>query len=273
MSEFRYERDDDGIVTVTMDVDWSLDGKLTEAVARLEREGVSGVVIALKGGGAGKEESVTGLPTGTVAERQVVFDRLSSFKETLRRLESLGKPVVAVIDGAALGRGYEVCLAAHYRIALNGAGAEIGLPQVVQGLIPGAGGTVRLVRLLGLEKALPLLMEGVQLTPEKALEAGLVDELATDRADLAVKARKWIKGHGAFQQPWDQKSYRIPGGTPASPNVAQMIFVAPAILRKKQKGPQPAPEAMLAAAVEGAQVDLESALRIESRYFIELLSK
>ena len=147
---------------------------------------------------------------------------------------------------------------------------QLGLPEVTLGLLPGGGGVVRMVRLLGLEKALPYLLEGKKVRPDAALKAGLIHELASDKDDLLARARAWILANPNAVQPWDMAGYKIPGGTPASPNVAQMLAIAPSILRDKTKGCFPAPEKIMCAAVEGAQVDFDTAQLIEARYFTEL---
>lgn len=273
MSELRYEKDSNRIATITIEPSASsrqLDSQLGEIVARLEQDDISGAILLLEGDSSCPAGSTPEQPADTTENRKLLFDQLSSVKAKLRRLEKLGKPVVAAIDGSALSRDYQLCLASHYRIATKSSASAIGLPEVTCGQLPAAGGVARLVRLLGLEKALPLLTDGTRLTPEKALESGLVDQLAETRDDLLAKATAWIKANPAAQQPWDQKGYKLPGGTPSTPGVSQMIFLAPAILRKKSQSRQPAPEAILSAAVEGAQVDLDSALRIESRYAVAL---
>jgi 3-hydroxyacyl-CoA dehydrogenase/enoyl-CoA hydratase/3-hydroxybutyryl-CoA epimerase len=178
--------------------------------------------------------------------------------------------VVAAINGAALGGGWEIALACHHRIALDNSSVQLGLPEVTLGLLPGGGGVVRMVRLLGLEKALPYLAEGKKVRPDAALKAGLIHQLASDKDDLLVKARAWIAANPSAVQPWDVKGYKIPGGTPSSPNVAQMLAIAPSVLRDKTKGCFPAPEKIMCAAVEGAQVDFDTAQIIEARYFTEL---
>lgn len=116
-------------------------------------------------------------------------DSVRVLKAQLRSLETLGKPVVAAINGAALGGGWEICLACHYRVALDDQSLQLGLPEVTLGLLPGVGGVVRMVRLLGLEKALPYLLEGKKIRPRQALQAGLIDALAVDRDELLAKAR------------------------------------------------------------------------------------
>ncbi|MBE0597321.1 MAG: enoyl-CoA hydratase/isomerase family protein [Desulfuromonadales bacterium] len=277
MSGFRYEKDGDKIVTISLDLpagpvsSETISRSLDEVIARLESDDVAGVVIA-----SGKEPfssraSARELLNFPKLSRKDVYDRLAALKVRLRRLESLGKPVVAAIGDNALGAEFEIFLAAHHRVAVNRPDLLIGLPDVAAGLLPSLGGLVRLVYLLGLEKALPLLQDGVRLSPEKACEVGLINELVADADDLLSRAKTWIKANPAAAQAWDKKGYQIPGGTPAHPRIAQMIITAPAILRKKNDPTRPTQEAILCAAVEGAQVDLDSALRIESRYLVELL--
>ncbi|MFZ3208303.1 MAG: 3-hydroxyacyl-CoA dehydrogenase NAD-binding domain-containing protein [Geobacteraceae bacterium] len=281
MSGFLYGKDSDNIVTVTMDMpgetvntmNAAFPGYMEETLARLEKEKdeITGVIIT-----SAKESFFAGgdlksLLTITEEDKPVFFNKINQMKSYLRRLETLGKPVVAAINGAALGGGYEICLATHYRIAQKNPKSEIGMPEVSLGLLPGGGGVVRMVRLFGLQNALPYLMEGKKLKPEKALEAGLVHELAENREDMMAKARAWILANPDAKQPWDQEKYKMPGGTPSSPAVAQMLAIAPAMLIKKTRGLMPAPEAILSAAVEGAQVDFDTAMRIESRYFTNLV--
>jgi 3-hydroxyacyl-CoA dehydrogenase/enoyl-CoA hydratase/3-hydroxybutyryl-CoA epimerase len=160
--------------------------------------------------------------------------------------------------------------ATHRRIALNDPKIKFGLPEVTLGLLPGGGGIVRMVRLLGLQNAFPFLMEGKQFDVKKAVSLGLVHDTADSVEELLQKARDWIKANPKSQQPFDVKGYKIPGGDPRTPAVAQVLAIAPAMLRDKTKGCYPAPEAIMAAAVEGAQVDVDTALRIESRYFTEI---
>ncbi len=192
-------------------------------------------------------------------------------KADMRQLETLGKPVVAAINGAALGGGWELALMCHHRIALNDPRIKVGLPEVTLGLLPGAGGVARSVRLLGVEAAFPFLLEGKQINPQKANKLGLIQELADTPEELLEKAVAWIEANPQSAQPYDQKGYKIPGGTPANPALAQKLSAAPAVLKEKTKGCYPAPEAILCAAVEGAQTDLDTALRIETRYFVKLV--
>ncbi|MWV16149.1 3-hydroxyacyl-CoA dehydrogenase [Pseudomonas sp. L-22-4S-12] len=276
----RYEKGQDNIVVLTIDMPGqsanTMNAQYREAmgatVARLEAEkdSIAGVIVTsakktfFAGGDLGELIKVT------KADAPAFYQMVLGIKGQLRRLETLGKPVVAAINGAALGGGWEICLACHHRIALDNSSVQLGLPEVTLGLLPGGGGVVRMVRLLGLEKALPYLAEGKKVRPDAALKAGLIHDTAATTEEMLSKARAWILANPAAKQPWDVKGYKIPGGTPSSPNVAQMLAIAPSVLRDKTKGCFPAPEKILCAAVEGAQVDFDTAQLIEARYFTEL---
>ncbi|SDV01043.1 3-hydroxyacyl-CoA dehydrogenase NAD-binding domain-containing protein [Pseudomonas mucidolens] len=276
----RYEKDQDQIVVLTLDMPGQSANTMNAVyrdamaatIARLEAENdsIAGVIItsAKKTFFAGGD--LNELISVDKPHAKAFYDMVLGLKAQLRSLETLGKPVVAAINGAALGGGWEICLACQHRVALDHASVQIGLPEVTLGLLPGGGGVVRMVRLLGLEKALPYLLEGKKVSAQKALQAGLVDELAGDRDELLAKSRAWILANPAAQQPWDVKGYQIPGGTPSNPKVAQMLAIAPSILRAKTHGCFPAPEKILCAAVEGAQVGFDTAQLIETRYFTEL---
>ncbi|MFI1971196.1 3-hydroxyacyl-CoA dehydrogenase NAD-binding domain-containing protein [Streptomyces cinnamoneus] len=280
----RYERADDGVVTLVLDdprqsantMNNAFKASLAAVADRLEaeRESVRGVIVtsAKKTFFAGGD--LRELIAVTPADAQRVFDAGLAVKRDLRRIETLGVPVVAALGGAALGGGYEIALACHHRIALDAPGSKIGLPEVTLGLLPGGGGVTRAVRLLGITDALlKVLLQGTQYAPRRALEAGLVDEVVTDAGDMLARARAFIDAHPESRQPWDEKGYRIPGGTPASPRFAANLPAFPATLRKQTGGaPYPAPRAILAAAVEGSQVDFETAQVIEARYFTELVT-
>ncbi|GGX64349.1 3-hydroxyacyl-CoA dehydrogenase [Streptomyces hiroshimensis] len=280
----RWERSDDGIVTLVLDdpeqsantMNNAFKASLTAVADRLEaeKESVRGVVFtsAKKTFFAGGD--LRELIAATPADAGHVLEGSMTIKRDLRRIETLGVPVVAAVNGAALGGGYELALACHHRIALDAPGSKIGLPEVTLGLLPGGGGVTRTVRLLGITDALlKVLLQGTQYDPRRALEAGLVHELAADREELLAKARAFIDAHPESQQPWDVKGYKIPGGTPASPRFAANLPAFPASLRKQLGGaPYPAPRNILAAAVEGSQVDFETAQLIEARYFTELVT-
>ena len=199
---------------------------------------------------------------------------LDGLKALFRRLETLGRPVVAAVNGAALGGGFEIALACHHRVVLDSPKAVVGLPEVTLGLLPGAGGVTRTVRMLGLATALQeVLLTGARIAPARALELGLVDEVAHDAAALLAQAKAWVAAHPDAVQPWDVKEFRIPGGTPATPALAAMLPAFTATLRRRTRGQQamPAPRHVLAAAVEGAQVGFEAATLIETRYCTDLI--
>ena len=278
----RYEKGQDQIVVLTLDLPGqsanTMNGVYREAMAatvsrlEAEKDDIAGVIItsAKKTFFAGGD--LNELIKVDKAHAKAFYDGVGGLKAQLRRLETLGKPVVAAINGAALGGGWEICLACHHRIALDDKSLQLGLPEVTLGLLPGGGGVVRMVRMLGLEKALPYLLEGKKVRPQQALHAGLINALAADRAELLAKARAWVLANPQARQPWDTKGYQIPGGTPSNPKVAQMLAIAPSILRSKTQGCFPAPEKILCAAVEGAQVDFDTAHLIETRYFTELVT-
>ncbi|MDF2969385.1 MAG: 3-hydroxyacyl-CoA dehydrogenase [Nocardioidaceae bacterium] len=282
----RYERDGDGVVTLLLDdpqhsantMNPAYVASMGRAVGQLqaERDDITGIVVtsAKKSFFAGGD--LAGMSRATPEDAAEVFAQVEEIKRQLRALETLGRPVVAALNGTALGAGLEIALACHHRIAVAGSRAQFGLPEVTLGLMPGGGGVTRTVRMLGLEQALTtVLLEGPRMGPDRALAAGLLDRLVDDAQDLIPAARAWILEHSdddACSQPWDRDGYRIPGGTPSTPKLAQRLPAFPATLRKQTKGaPYTAPRAILAAAVEGAQVDVDTASRIESRYLVDLV--
>ncbi len=278
MSGFTYEKDADRIVTITMDMKGPVNAMNDEFITlidstmdRLEQDDIAGVIItsAKKDFFAGGDlKKILSFQKG---DEQVIFDFVEKNKAYLRRLETLSKPVVAAINGTALGGGCEICLACHHRIAVNNPKTRIGMPEVSLGLLPGAGGIVRTVRMLGLEAAFPLLVEGKKLHPEKALKLGLINDLAEDTDGMMKKAAAWILAHPDAAQPWEAKGYKIPGGDTSNPKIIQMLQIAPGMLYKKTRGLMPAPEAILAVAAESLRLDVDTALKIESRRMTELV--
>ncbi|OAH16194.1 3-hydroxyacyl-CoA dehydrogenase NAD-binding domain-containing protein [Streptomyces jeddahensis] len=278
----RWEQDRTGVVTLVLDdpnqsantMNQAFRDSLAAVTDRLEAEqdSIRGIILtsAKKTFFAGGD--LRDLIRVTPETAQELFDGGMAIKRNLRRIETLGKPVVAAINGAALGGGYELALACHHRVALDAPGSKIGCPEVTLGLLPGGGGVVRTVRLLGIADALlKVLLQGTQYDPRRALANGLVDEVVATPEELLDRARAFIDAHPESQQPWDRPGYKIPGGTPADPKFAANLPAFPANLRKQTGGaPYPAPRNILAAAVEGAQVDFETAQVIEARYFVEL---
>ena len=184
-----------------------------------------------------------------------------------RELEKWPRPVVAAINGAALGGGYELCLACNHRIAIDNDKIRIGLPEVQLGLIPGAGGTQRLPRMIGIVAALPLLAEGKKMIPKKALKAGLVDALASSPEEMLKMAEEFIAANPEIQQPWEDKRFKIPGGAVMSPKVYMNFAGGNAHLRKKTFGNYPAVEAVMSSVYEGCQMPIDAGLVVEDRYF------
>ncbi len=277
-----WEKDNEGVVTLTIDDKSQNANTLTEqffvdleaTVNKLEaeKENISGVIVT-----SGKDmffagadiHAVYGL---TIDQRDEFAAGVDAFKALLRRLETLGRPVVAAINGTALGGGFEICLACHYRVALDKKKSEIGLPEVMIGLLPGGGGVVRTVRMLGIQDALMnVLLQGQRMKPAKAKSVGIVDEVADSPETMFAAARKFIKENPKAEQPWDARGYKMPGGKPSNPQLAMQLPAFPANLMKQIKGANyPAPKAIMSAAVEGAQVDFDAAQKIEGRYFLYL---
>ncbi|RKG38410.1 3-hydroxyacyl-CoA dehydrogenase NAD-binding domain-containing protein [Acinetobacter rongchengensis] len=279
MSAIQYLKNDDGIIILTLDspnqsantMNADFRVALENIVSKLKSEtSITGIIFrsAKKTFFAGGD--LDELIQARLEDATPFFEMIQKMKAEFRYIETLGVPVVAALNGTALGGGWEIALGCHARIALNDPKTKFGLPEVTLGLLPGGGGIVRMVRLLGLQNAFPFLMEGKQFGVDKAKSLGLIQDTAETAEELMNKAIAWVKAHPKSQQPFDVKGYKIPGGDPKTPAVAQMLAIAPAMLRDKTKGCYPAPEAIMAAAVEGAQVDVDTALTIESRYFTYL---
>ncbi len=279
MSAIQYLKNDDGIIILTLDspnqsantMNADFRVALENIVSKLKSEtSITGIIFrsAKKTFFAGGD--LDELIQARLEDATPFFEMIQKMKAEFRYIETLGVPVVAALNGTALGGGWEIALGCHARIALNDPKTKFGLPEVTLGLLPGGGGIVRMVRLLGLQNAFPFLMEGKQFGVDKAKSLGLIQDTAETAEELMDKAIAWVKANPKSQQPFDVKGYKIPGGDPKTPAVAQMLAIAPAMLRDKTKGCYPAPEAIMAAAVEGAQVDVDTALTIESRYFTYL---
>jgi len=275
--------DEQGIATITFDVPGKSMNVLSKAVladfsAAIEQAvadaAVRGILIASGKPGFMPGADLTELVQQFERQRdlpQAVADNVA-FSKLLRRLETCGKPVAVAINGVALGGGLEICLACHYRVLADDPKAQIGLPEVKVGLLPGGGGTQRLPRLIGLEKALPLLLEGNSLKPSEALKLKLVHEVVP-ATQVVEAARRWLLGTPSAQQPWDVKGYQLPGGASiALPSIGTLFTVATARVARATLHNYPAPIAILSATFEGAQLPIDRGLAIEIKYFAKLIT-
>ena len=274
MTGFNYDKDADGIVTITMDMPGqsantmsaAYDGFMSGTLDKLEADKeLTGVVFA-----SAKNTFFAGADLNSILTAanspEEFFDYIEHSKGYFRRIEKLPVPVVAAINGAALGGGYELCLSCNHRIVVDNPKAIVGLPEVTLGLLPGAGGVVRLTALLGLEKALQRLLEGKPAKPAEALKEGMVDAVVATREELVPAAKAWIKANpDKAAQPWDRKGFKYPGGNADAPNVRMVATIAPTMLIKKTRGLSPAPEKIVDIAVNSMRMGFESALRNESR--------
>jgi len=278
----QYLVDQDGIALLTIDIPGMpmnvLTPELLEDLSALTDraaadEAVKGIVIT-----SGKKAFIAG---ADIKDMVTAYDRGVSPKEaaefsyglskTLRKMETCGKPVAAAINGLALGGGLEVCLACHYRVLANDTGAVLGFPEVNIGLLPGAGGTQRTPRLVGFRNAATMVLQCRNQQPEQALEMGLVHELAPV-AEIVERARRWVLENGEFEQPWDKKGFKFPGGGLMHPGTIQTFMVGNALLAKNTKHNYPAPIAAQSAIFEGCTTSFDAGLKIESQYFGSLLA-
>jgi 3-hydroxyacyl-CoA dehydrogenase / enoyl-CoA hydratase / 3-hydroxybutyryl-CoA epimerase len=280
----RWDQDADGIVTLTLDDPTASANTMNEAYQRsmhaaVDRlydgvDDVTGVVVT-----SAKRTFFAGGDLGLMMQAgpedaASVFAGVEAIKADLRRLEKLPRPVVAAINGAALGGGFEIALACNHRIVVDDPSAVVGLPEATLGLLPGGGGVTRTVRMFGLQAALmDVLLQGTRFKPADARAKGLIDDVVASRDDLIPAAKAWVLEHpDESANPWDREGYRMPGGTPSSPKLAAFLPAFPALLRQQTKGAvYPAQRAILSAAVEGASVDFETASRVESRYLTKLI--
>ena len=266
---------DNGIITVTID---QSDRKMNvigdgfnEAFATLtdvfiSDEEAKGLILT-----SGKSTFVVGADIdqlATIKTAEDAFELVEDLKTSLRKLETSGKPVVAAITGTALGGGLELALACHYRIAIDSPKTKLGLPEVKLGLLPGGGGTQRLPRLVGIQKALELMTQGKELRPQQAVEIGVIHDTAKDNEELISKAKEWINNNPRASQPWDERGFKIPGGDSKHPKVVQVFSIAPAMANQKSHGNYPAITHILSSVFEGCLTDIDNGLKIESRYFV-----
>ncbi|WP_286795721.1 3-hydroxyacyl-CoA dehydrogenase NAD-binding domain-containing protein [Psychrobacter sp. UBA6291] len=270
---------DNGIITVTIDQTERkmnvIGESFNEAFATItdafiNDQDAKGLILT-----SGKSTFVVGADIdqlATIETAEQTFALVEDLKTSLRKLETSGKPVVAAITGTALGGGLELALACHYRIAIyspkTSSTTKLGLPEVKLGLLPGGGGTQRLPRLIGIQKALELMTQGKVLRPQQALEIGFIDDVAHDNDELISKAKAWINDNPKAQQPWDNKGFKIPGGDSNHPKVVQVFSMAPAMANQKSHGNYPAITHILSSVFEGCLTDIDNGLKIESRFFV-----
>ena len=293
MAEFTLTKDAEGVATITWDVPGkSMNVMSFDGLAELEAciddaladEAVKGIVVT-----SGKDGSFAGgMDLNLLAKMKEdagddpargLFDGIMQMHALLRKIEFAGmdpktkkggKPIAAALPGTAAGIGLELPLATHRIFVADNPKARIGLPEIMVGIFPGAGGTTRLVRKLGAMGASPFLLEGKMVDPAKAKSAGLVDEVV---ADPLAAAKAWVLGakDADIVKPWDAKGYKMPGGAPYHPAGFMTFVGANAMVNGKTKGAFPAPKALLSAVYEGALVDFDTALRIEARWFTHVL--
>jgi 3-hydroxyacyl-CoA dehydrogenase/enoyl-CoA hydratase/3-hydroxybutyryl-CoA epimerase len=282
MENFKIDVDADGIALITFDVPGRSMNTLTSGVMQEIPEWVERVKTddAIKGAvltsgkasgfcaGADLGDMAGGMLAG--GSLQDAYDAGWKLNGALRALETCGKPVAAAINGLALGGGLELTLACHYRVVGDDNRIQLGLPEIKVGLFPGGGGTQRLTRLIGVQAAMTAMSAGSSWRPNDAKGAGVVHEVVAKGSEVEA-AKAWIKGGGKAVQPWDDKSFKLPGGGPYHPAGIQNFLVGNAMLRKQSYGNYPAVLNLMKAVYEGAQVPMDAALRIETRYFIKTL--
>ena len=238
----------------------------TAIVERLEKEdAIKGLVLT-----SGKSTFIVGADIDQLTAISTVeeaFNLCEEMKALLRRIEKCGKPVVAALNGTALGGGLEVALACHARFALDDAALKLGLPEVKLGLLPGGGGTQRLPRMIGIQKSFELITQGTELRAAEAKALGLVNDLAANREELLQKSHAWCLANPRPVQPWDKQGFRIPGGDSKHPGVVQLLAIAPSMANTKAHGNYPAIGHIMSCLFEGCLLDFDAASQVESRYF------
>ena len=291
MASFKLDVDSDGISLVTWDMgDRSMNVITMDVIAELgtvvdkvaNDAAIKGVVITSAKpafcGGADLTmlENMRGLYTDMVSKQgeeaaaKMVFDESRKLSQLYRRIETCGKPWVCALNGAAMGGGFELALACHYRVASDDAKTRLGLPEIKIGLFPGAGGTQRVARMLQPADALQFLLKGDQLKVDRAKAMKLIDAVVP-AADLIKTAKDWIKAGGKAKAPWDTEGFRLPGG-PVYSKAGMMTFpAANAIYRRETYDNYPAARAILQVVYEGLQLPIDTALRVESRWFAKIL--
>ena len=291
MASFKLDVDSDGMALVTWDMgDRSMNVITMDVIAELgtivdkvaNDAAIKGVVItsgkpAFCGGAdLAMLESIRGLyadmvrKQGEEAAAKMVFDESRKLSQLYRRIETCGKPWVCALNGTAMGGGFELALACHYRVAADEAKTRLGLPEIKIGLFPGAGGTQRVARMLQPADALQFLLKGDQLKVDRAKAMKLIDAVVP-AAELIKTAKDWVKANSKAKAPWDTEGFRLPGG-PVYSKAGMMTFpAANAIYRRETYDNYPAARAILQVVYEGLQLPIDTALRVESRWFAKIL--
>jgi len=277
----RYKKDTDQIVTLTLDMTNRNVNIINHKVAKAfepvikhlqeekEKGELRGLIIT-----SAKKTFMAGGDLDYLyncKDAKEIFDYSQSLKKIYRQLEMPGIPVVAAINGTALGSGFELAMACHHRVVINRPKLRLGHPEVHIGFMPGNGGVIRMLWLLGIEKAYPVLASGKRYTPKEALEVGIIDELAESEEEMLEKCRQYIFDHPEGRRPWDFQGGAIPEGSAKNVEVVKIIQRLASGLALNAYNNFPAPQAILNTLVEGSLVDFDTALRIESRYFTQLL--
>jgi len=277
----RYKKDIDNIVTLTLDmegrniniINHKIGTQFTPVMEHLKQEkargSLRGIIITsaknnfLAGGDLDYLHQAT--------DSRAIFDFSQNMQNFFRELESPGVPVVAAINGSALGTGFELALACHYRVAIDDPRTRLGHPEVTLGVMPGGGGVIRMLWTLGVEKAYHVLADGKRFLPKEAFEAGIVDVLAKDEKEMLSIAKQWLLENQEGRRVWDTADGKIPGGRAKNNELGQRISLLTAQLMRDTENNYPAPAAILNTLTEGSLVDFDTACRIESRYFTELV--
>src|ERR1700704_877591 len=284
LANFKWDQDQDGIVTLVWDapdkqvnvLSMAAIAELTQVAETITKDAtIKGLVLTSgKPGafsaGADLDEMSAYAGQGGGAAAKAVFDTVMNIHRPFRKIELCGKSVVAAINGTALGGGLEIALACHCRMIADDPRIRLGFPESQVGLIPGAGGTQRVPRMIGAMQALPLMLEARRIDGATAVGMGLAQKVVP-AGELLAAAKAWIKANPSAQQPWDKKDFRIPGGGPYSATGAPVFTVGNAMLRQKTYDNYPAQRFIMSAVYEGLLVDIDSGLKIEARYFVRIL--
>ncbi|MEZ4774205.1 MAG: 3-hydroxyacyl-CoA dehydrogenase NAD-binding domain-containing protein [Bacteroidia bacterium] len=207
----------------------------------------------------------------TMTDREEIFRGLLEFNAVLRKMETGGKPFVACLNGSALGGGFEIPLACHHRVAVYDPALRVGLPEVKLGLLPGSGGTQRLPRLIGIEKSLRYILQGLTVPAEQALKDGLIHAIVSSPEELLEAGKKYIKENGSHVQPWDEKRFKVPGGDVLTPHGVQTFSAGAGLLRQETRGNYPGAQYAMSAIFEGLLLPIDRGTTVEARYFVKVL--